>query len=160
MCDPEPFTFDRAMPSSLGRTVRLFVWMVFAPTSFSALSQEAPFKQLSAAQITVALSGKHVTDDHHWGHHYLPDGRVMMQESGRERLGAWSVQHGRLCLLKPQINKTEPICHVVQRRGNELRYMSDEQVVYRGFIRGKADAQLFHGTSKPRLTPPGKEVPA
>ena len=100
-------------------------------------------------QITATVSGKYVTDDHHWGHHYLPDGRVMLQESGRDRPGQWSVQHDQLCLLKPQISKTEAICYTVQRQAGRLQYVDDmNRVVYQGFVRGRADVHLFDGAGK------------
>ena len=123
--------------------------LVFATASSLAFAGDAAFKELKAAQITAAVSGKHVTDDHHWGHHYLLDGRVMLQESGRDRLGKWSVQHDQLCLLKPQISKTEAICYTVQRQAGQLQYVDDmKRVVYQGFVRGGADAHLFDSAAK------------
>lgn len=115
----------------------------------SVLAGDAPFRDLKGTQIAATVSGRYVTDDHHWGHHYLADGRVMLQESGRERLGGWSVRHDQLCLLKPQISKTEPQCYTVQRQGSELRYVDDRrQVVYQGFVRGRANARLFDNTQE------------
>jgi hypothetical protein len=73
----------------------------------------------------------------------------MLQESGREKLGKWSVQHDRLCLLKPQVSKTEPTCYAVQRGAGQLQYVDEaRRVVYQGFVRGRADARLFEGAAK------------
>jgi|JI10StandDraft_1071094.scaffolds.fasta_scaffold07561_3 hypothetical protein len=133
-------------PASRARSLACFV---LASACLQAVADDASFKELKSAQITAALSGKHVTDDHHWGHHYLPDGRVMLQESGREKLGKWSVQHDRLCLLKPQVSKTEPTCYAVQRGAGQLQYVDEaRRVVYQGFVRGRADARLFEGAAK------------
>ncbi|EHR71566.1 hypothetical protein BurJ1DRAFT_2740 [Burkholderiales bacterium JOSHI_001] len=130
---------------------RAFGWagIFVASASTLAFADDGAFKELKAAQITAAVSRKHVTDDHHWGHHYLPDGRVMLQESGRDRLGQWSVQHNQLCLLKPQISKTEAICYAVQRQAGQMQYVDDmKRVVYQGFVRGGADAHLFDSAAK------------
>jgi hypothetical protein len=112
-------------------------WACFAVASASlpAHSAGVSFKELKAAQITAAVSGRYITDDRHWGHHYLADGRVMFQESGRDRLGSWSVQHDQLCLIKPQVSKTEPVCYTVQRQADQLQYLDDmKRVVYQGFV--------------------------
>lgn len=135
--------------SSIGS--RAFGWagIFFASASQLAFADDGAFKELKAAQIATAVSGKYVTDDHHWGHHYLPDGRVMLHESGHYRLGNWSVQHDQLCLLKPQISKTEAICYTVQRQAGQLQYVDDmKRVVYQGFVRGGADAHLFDSVAK------------
>jgi hypothetical protein len=142
---------DRAPPTSSRIGSQLFglACFVIATASPLAIADEGAFKTLKAPQITAAVSGKRVTDDHHCGHHYLPDGRVMLQESGRDRLGRWSVQHDQLCLLKPQVSKTEAICYAVQRKAEQLQYVDDmKRVVYQGFVRGGADAHLFDGAAK------------
>ena len=126
---------------------RAFGWMaVFA--CLSAAAQSGAPRALDAAQIRATVSGKHVTDDRHWGHHYLADGRLLMHESGRERQGRWSVQHDQLCLLKPQVSKTEPICHGVQIQAGQVRYVEGEKVVYQGFVRGPTNARLFDSGRK------------
>lgn len=141
----------RASPRSSRVGPNLFglAHFVFVVASPPAVANDAAFKELNAAQISAAIRGRHVTDDHHWGHHYLPDGRVMLQESGGDRLGKWSVRHDRLCLLKPQISKTEAICYTVLRQAGQLQYVDDmKRVVYQGFVRGGADTHLFEGISK------------
>lgn len=92
-------------------------------------------KPLSGAQIRTAISGKYVTDEHHWGHRYHADGRVERSESGRRRAGRWSVQDNKLCLLLPEISKDQPVCYGVFRHGDELEYRDERYVVYRGLIR-------------------------
>jgi hypothetical protein len=73
----------------------------------------------------------------------------MFQESGRDRLGSWSVQHDQLCLIKPQVSKTEPVCYTVQRQADQLQYLDDmKRVVYQGFVRSRADTHLFDGAGK------------
>jgi len=132
------------MSSILGSAARGLACFVLASASLQGFAEEAPFKEMKGVQITAALNGKYVTDGHHWGHHYLPDGRVMLQESGPDRPGRWSVQHDQFCLLKPQISKTEPICYTVQRQAGQLQYLDDaKRVVYQGAVRGRADARLF-----------------
>ena len=134
---------------SIGSELLGLACFMFATASPPTFAGDTAFKELKTAQITAAVSGKHVTDDHHWGHHYLPDGRVMLQEGGRDRLGKWSVQHDQLCLLKPQISKTEAICYTVQRQAGQLQYVDDmKRVVYQGFVRGGADAHLFGSAAK------------
>lgn len=92
-------------------------------------------KPLNGAQVRAAISGKYVTDEHHWGHRYHADGRLERAENGRRRSGRWSVQDNRLCLLRPEISKDQPVCYLVYRKGNELEYRDDRYVVYRGLIR-------------------------
>ncbi|HCF3586540.1 TPA: hypothetical protein ONA53_003147 [Pseudomonas aeruginosa] len=92
--------------------------------------------ELTGAQIRAAISGKYVTDEHHWGHKYFPDGRVERLENERLKSARWSVKGGELCLLQPEISKTEPICYRVTRTGNELQYMDDAGfVVFRGLVK-------------------------
>ncbi len=92
--------------------------------------------ELTGAQIRAAISGKYVTDEHHWGHKYFADGRVERSENGRQRSAHWSVKGDQLCLLQPEISKTEPICYRVTRAGNELQYMDDAgYVVFRGVVK-------------------------
>ena len=76
---------NRAPPtsSSIGSRALSLACIAFAMASPLAFASESAFKELKAAQITAAVSGKYVTDDHHGGHHYFPYGRVMLQESGQ-----------------------------------------------------------------------------
>ncbi|HRO51565.1 MAG: hypothetical protein H3C34_27490 [Caldilineaceae bacterium] len=99
----------------------------------SASAKEVP---LTGPQIRAAISGKHVTDDRHWGHKYFADGHVERSENGRQRAARWSVKGNRLCLLQPEVSKDEPICYSVLREGQELQYRDNAQfVVFRGVIR-------------------------
>lgn len=101
--------------------------------AFAATAKEVP---LTGPQIRTAISGKYVTDEHHWGHKYFEDGRVERSENGRQRTAHWSVKGNRLCLLRPEISKDEPTCYSVLRDGQELQYKDDAQfVVFRGVIR-------------------------
>ena len=98
-----------------------------------AFAKEVP---LTGPQIRAAISGKYVTDEHHWGHKYFPDGRVDRSENGRQRMAHWSVKGNQLCLLRPEISKEEPICYSVLRDGQELQYKDAAQfVVFRGVVR-------------------------
>lgn len=112
-------------------------WAVAAAAALCLSAAAAPpqEKPLSGAQIRAAISGKYVTDEHHWGHRYHADGRLERSQSGRLLAGRWSVQDDRLCLLQPEISKVEPVCYRVFRSGDELQYRDDRYVVYRGFIR-------------------------
>ena len=102
----------------------------------ASLTHAAGAAKLNGAQIRAAISGKYVTDEHHWGHKYFPDGRVERSENGRQRSAHWSVKGDQLCLLQPEVSKTEPICYRVTRTGNELQYMDDAGfVVFRGVVK-------------------------
>jgi hypothetical protein len=75
--------------------------------SMGAPAQTGTFSELSGAQIKSVLSNKVVTDDQHWGHHYIPDGRVIRAEKGRVKPGRWAVENGQLCLTFPEISATK-----------------------------------------------------
>lgn len=91
--------------------------------------------QLTGPQIRAAIIGKYVTDEHHWGHKYFADGHVELSEGRRRGSGRWSVKGDRLCLLRPDIRKDEPLCYRVMRDGDELEYRDDHSAAYRGLIR-------------------------
>lgn len=101
----------------------------------AAQGKPLSFERLNGIQIRAALQGKVVGDNRHWAHHYLPNGRVIRLESGLKKSGGWSVKHDQLCLLKPEISSTEPICYDVHGRAGELQYLSEKQVVYEGVIK-------------------------
>jgi hypothetical protein len=101
-------------------------------TAFAA----AGHGELAGPQIRAAISGRSVTDGHHWEHRYFPDGHVERLEEGRRRSARWSVDNDRLCLLQPEISKDEPICYRVVRDGSELQYLDEGRfVVFRGLVR-------------------------
>ena len=109
---------------------------IIAGAMFPALAATAREVPLTGPQIRATISGKYVTDEHHWGHKYFADGRVERSENGRQRSARWSVKGNQLCLLQPEISKDEPICYSVLRDGQELQYKDDAQfVVYRGLVR-------------------------
>ena len=117
-------------------TARHLVRLAIAATLSPALAATAKEVALTGPQISAAISGKYVTDEHHWGHKYFADGRVERSENGRQRTARWSVKGNRLCLLQPEVSKDEPICYSVLRDGQELQYKDDAQyVVFRGVIR-------------------------
>jgi hypothetical protein len=91
--------------------------------------------ELNCTQIRAAISGKTVTDEHHWSHRYYADGRLERSEGRHQKMVSWSVQDNRLCLLKPEIDPRVPVCYRVFRQGNELEYRDDRYVVYRGTVR-------------------------
>ena len=73
----------------------------------------------------------------------------MLQESRRDSPGQWSVRHDQLCLLKPLVSTTGPICYAVQRQAEQLRCVDDmDRVVYQGYVRGRADAKLLRSPAK------------
>lgn len=116
----------------LPRIARLLSICGVAMAALAAIGKEV---QLTGPQIRAAISGKYVTDEHHWGHKYFPDGRVERTENHRRRPARWSVKADRLCLLRPEVSKDQPICYRVIRDGNELQYRDDRSVVYQGLIR-------------------------
>lgn len=117
-------------------TARRLIRVAIAATLLPALAATAKEVALTGPQISAAISGKYVTDEHHWGHKYFADGRVERSENGRQRTAHWSIKGDRLCLLHPEISKVEPICYRVMRDGQELQYRDDAQsVVFRGVIR-------------------------
>jgi hypothetical protein len=117
-------------------TARRLIRVAIAATLLPALAATAKEVALTGPQISAAISGKYVTDEHHWGHKYFADGRVERSENGRQRTAHWSIKGDRLCLLQPEISKVEPICYRVMRDGQELQYRDDAQsVVFRGVIR-------------------------
>lgn len=102
---------------------------------FAALAATAKEVPLTGPQIRVAISGKYVTDEYHWGHKYFADGRVERSENGRQRSARWSIKGNQLCLLQQEISKDQPICYSVIRAGQELQYKDDAQfVVFRGLV--------------------------
>ncbi len=112
--------------------MRIAIAVILLPTLAATAKEVA----LTGLQINAAISGKYVTDEHHWGHKYFADGRVERSENGRQRTARWSVKGNRLCLLQPEVSKDEPICYSVLRDGQELQYRDDAQfVVFRGVIR-------------------------
>ena len=116
--------------------------------SMNAQAQGA-FTELSGAQIRSVLSNKVVTDDQHWGHHYLPDGRVTRAEKGRVKPGRWAVENGQLCLTFPEISATQAECFHVYRHGNELQYLDQRgYAVWQGVVRKRSDARLFEGVAE------------
>ena len=118
-------------------TARRLIRVAIAATLLPALAATAKEVALTGPQISAAISGKYVTDEHHWGHKYFADGRVERSENGRQRTAHWSIKGDRLCLLQPEISKVEPICYRVMRDGQELQYRDDAQsVVFRGGIPG------------------------
>lgn len=114
------------------RLMRSFIVGATFPI-FAVTAKEMP---LTGPQIRFAISGKYVTDEHHWGHRYFVDGRVERSENGRQRFARWFVKGDRLCLLRPEISKDESICYTVVRDGRELKYKDDGQaVVFQGVVR-------------------------
>nr|WP_314708019.1 hypothetical protein [uncultured Comamonas sp.] len=104
--------------------------------SLTAASAAVGHGELTGSQIHAAIVGKYVTDEHHWGHKYFPDGRVERLENERLKSARWSIKNDRLCLLQPEISKNEPICYRVARDGQELQYLDDSNyVVFRGLVR-------------------------
>ena len=112
---------------------------------------------LKSSQIRATISGKYVTDDHHWAHHYLEDGRLTRVDKGRIKPGRWSVQGDRLCLLMPELGD-EPVCYAVRRSGTELLYLDRRgYAVWQGAVRDKAHTPLFEGVKDPP-GPPAKKA--
>jgi hypothetical protein len=70
--------------------------------SLTAASAAVGHGELTGSQIHAAIVGKYVTDDHHWGHKYFPDGRVERLENERLKSARWSIKNDRLCLLQPE----------------------------------------------------------
>jgi hypothetical protein len=116
--------------------------------TMSAPAQDA-FTELNGAQIKSVLSNKVVTDDQHWGHHYLSDGRVTRAEKGRVKPGRWTVENGQLCLMFPEISATQAECFHVYRHGNELQYRDQRgYAVWQGVVRKRSEARLFDGVTE------------
>ena len=104
--------------------------------SLAAASAAVGHGELTGSQIHSTIVGKYVTDEHHWGHKYFPDGRVERLENERLKSAHWSIKNDRLCLLQPEISKVEPICYRVVRDGKELQYVDDSNyLVFRGLVR-------------------------
>ncbi len=113
-----------------------FTCIAIAVTLWFPLAATAKEVALTGSQISTAISGQYVTDEHHWEHRYFADGRVERSENDRQRTAHWSIQGKRLCLLQPEISKVEPICYSVTRDGQELQYRDDAQfVVFRGLLK-------------------------
>lgn len=124
-------------PSHIGLSpTRNLVCCAAAAAMLCTLSATAKEVTLTGPQIQAAISGKYVTDEHHWGHKYFADGHVERSENGRQRTARWSVKGNQFCLLKPEVSKDEPVCYSVSRDGQELLYKDDAQfVVFRGVVR-------------------------
>lgn len=102
----------------------------------TAVSAAVGHGELTGSQIHAAIVGKYVTDEHHWGHKYFPDGRVERLENERLKSARWSIKNNRLCLLQPEISKDEPVCYRVARDGRELQYLDDSNyVAFRGLVK-------------------------
>nr|WP_315540446.1 hypothetical protein [uncultured Comamonas sp.] len=130
-----PFT---PQPQVLLRTwvSRLALAACVQTIGLTAASAAVGHGELTGSQIHAAIVGKYVTDDHHWGHKYFPDGRVERLENERLKSARWSIKNDRLCLLQPEISKDEPICYRVVRDGRELQYLDDSNyVVFRGLVK-------------------------
>lgn len=111
---------------------------LFAIGSSEAIAQNASFKLLSAAQIRAKLTNKYVSDNAHWLHHYLPDGRLVLVERGREKTGRWFVRNGQLCLVRSE-RISEPECLDIYTQGREVEYRDKGQVIAAGSIRSSPD---------------------
>ncbi|ABO54657.1 hypothetical protein Bcep1808_6102 [Burkholderia vietnamiensis G4] len=111
---------------------------LFAIGSSEAIAQNASFKLLSAAQIRAKLTNKYVSDNAHWLHHYLPDGRLVLVERGREKTGRWFVRNGQLCLVRSE-RISEPECLDIYAQGREVEYRDKGQVIAAGSIRSSPD---------------------
>jgi len=103
-----------------------------ASTLPATAAERAAFVPLKGQQIRSALRGNSV-DGRHWEHRYLPDGRLVRSESGRSN-GGGGFKANRLCLLKPEISSTQPVCFLMHQRGNGLQYLDGERLVYQGFL--------------------------
>ena len=124
------------MASRCGRQfTRMLRLLLISGAALVALAASGKELRLTGPQIRAAISGKYVTDEHHWGHKYFADGRVDRSENGRRRSARWSVKGDQLCLLRPEVSKEEPICYHVVRDGDELQYRDDHSTAYRGLIR-------------------------
>ena len=129
-------TFSSVTQRLSTSSTRHLMRFIIAGAMFPALAATAREVPLTVPQIRATISGKYVTDEHHWGHKYFADGRVERSENGRQRSARWSVKGNQLCLLLPEISKDEPICYSVLRDGQELQYKDDAQfVVYWGLVR-------------------------
>jgi len=71
-------------------------------------AEQGAFATLEGAQIRSAL--KVVSDDHHWARYYLPVGRLIRLQNGRQKGGQWLVQRDELCFVLPEVSSTEPVC--------------------------------------------------
>jgi len=117
-------------------TAQHLMRVAIAMTLLPALATTGKEVALTGPQIRAAISGRYVTDEHHWGHRYFADGHVERSENGRQRSAHWSVKGDQLCLLQPEVSKTEPICYRVTHTENELQYMDDAGfVVFRGVVK-------------------------
>ncbi|HQQ70094.1 MAG TPA: hypothetical protein PLL92_07260 [Alicycliphilus sp.] len=101
------------------------------------------YSRLNGPQVRATIAGAYVTDDHHWAHHYLSDGRLTRVQESRIRYGRWSVRDRRLCLALPELG-TEPACYLVQSNGKDLQYLDDKgYVVWQGTLRSRAAARML-----------------
>jgi len=125
------------------RFLGLFLLAIAASADVNA--QSGTFVEQNGTDIRTALSGKYLTDEHHWGHHYLPDGRLFRVEKGQTRKGSWAVQSNQLCWTVPELSP-QPECFRVYRRADEVQYRDQRgYVVWWGFIRHRAGAHIFDG---------------
>ncbi len=119
-----------------GWSSRLVLATCVQAMSLAAASASVGHGELTGSQIHAAIVGKYVTDEHHWGHKYFPNGRVERLENERLKSARWSIKNDRLCLLQPEISKVEPICYRVVRDGQELQYLDDSNyVAFRGVVK-------------------------
>lgn len=100
----------------------------------AALATEAGFQRLSATGIRATLIGKIVTDDSHWADRFLPDGVLDSHELGNVRRGAWTIEHGELCITR---KARRPIkeCFEIWTKGDQIEYRRDGVPVLEGMIR-------------------------
>lgn len=117
--------------------MRALALVLFAMISSPVAAEQTGFKLLNGAQIRAALSNKYVTDDAHWLHHYLPDGRLVHIEKGRENRGWWAVRNNQLCVMLSK-DTQERECFDVYRQGNDVEYRDKGQPVAAGSIRSSA----------------------
>lgn len=112
------------------------------------MAQPGAYVEQSGAQIRAALSGKYLTDEHHWGQHYRPDGRLFRVERGSTRKGRWLLQQDQLCWNMAETS-TQPECFHVFRRADEVQYRDQRgYVVWQGFIRNRAGTHVFDGVTE------------
>jgi hypothetical protein len=112
--------------------------IAFGMASLDAQAAET-FRKLSGHQIVEALAGMQFGDEAHWREVYERNGALRNYRMGRERLGKWHVDNGRLCLAFPSENTGDCFDVWIDGKTIEMRRDAEDRHPIMGIVETPSD---------------------
>ena len=86
----------------------------------------AEFRHLDGPAISARFPGMDLTDEVHWRYTFRRDGTLPSTALGRDRVGSWRVEEGRLCMRQgPGMAE----CYAVWMSGTKVELRPDNEAL-------------------------------